>query len=125
MKTTYVVVGVVAIIGAGALIGMTMYKDHSLQHKISAVYSKRVKGLLERAVADRKENSEKSAYECGNFKEQCTSGDVGGCRQYEDTCRSAQSVKSSRYDPSECGAFSSNCIDGDYTSCNLYTRSCQ
>lgn len=69
------------------------------------------------------------AYECYDFMNQCTAGDVGGCKQYEDTCRSAQAVRSSGINTvrgaQECATFRENCGRGDYTSCNLYMRGCE
>lgn len=120
MKEVFMVIGVIALVvaagGAGYMICKKSKKEEDPQ----------IPAAVARKAAPR--SSRQGAYECYDFMNQCTEGDVGGCKQYEDTCRSAQAVRSSGANTAkgiqECAAFRDNCARGDYTSCNLYTRGC-
>ncbi len=117
MKDLASTVLVVALVGAVAGIGYLMYK------KTKEPDQPLTGARMARAVG------REGAYECYNFTTQCSAGDVGGCKQYEDTCRSAQAVRMTEADMpkavAECAAFRDQCAGGDYTSCNLYMRGCQ
>ena len=112
-------VSIVALVGVGAVwFAMRNQKEEAAETKVASA-------TAHAAAAP----SAESTYECQNFMRQCEqAGTIGGCKQYEDTCRSAQSVRMSGLDTprgsQECGAFRSQCIGGNYTSCNLYNRGC-
>lgn len=117
MKEVVMTLAAVALIGVvGGVVYMIVKKDKETPSPV--VPTAQVKARTPR----------EGAYECYNFMNQCSAGDVGGCKQYEDTCRSAQAVRSSGLNTvrgaQECDAFKENCARGDYTSCNLYTRGC-
>lgn len=115
-----IAVSLVALVGAGA-VWFAMYKNK--KEAEGTVNASTVRRMPAAAAGG------EGAYECYNFMNQCEQGgSVGGCKQYEDTCRSAQSVRMSGRDTpqgsQECNAFRSQCIGGNYTSCNLYQRGC-
>jgi hypothetical protein len=126
MKPVVKTVAVVALAGAAVGVAYLIFKKIVPYKPVTVVYPT----YAQRVDAARMANdTTESAYECNDFNDQCTEGDVGGCIQYEDTCRSAQSVRSSGVNTAqgkqECQAFMNQCVDGSYTSCNLYMRGCQ